>query len=109
MRVLVDNGYGTPIEVDVALPTAGRALVDFGNGSSDARTVITGQAGITASSVVSASLLAEDTATHWADEHWAEELDVIAGSIVPGVGFTIYARTRNVALRGAYRVVWQWS
>lgn len=111
MKALQHDGFGGYREIEVATPTVGRALVDFGSGvgKSDTRTVITGQTGITASSVASATILPEDTATHWADEHWAEEIDVFAGAIVPGVGFTIYARTRNVALRGAYRVAWQWS
>ena len=76
---------------------AGVATVDFGAfpGSSDASVVITGQSGILAGSRVLAFIMATATADHTADEHWLETISVVAGNIVPGVGFTIYARNTN--------------
>lgn len=110
MLVLVDNGNGTPIEADVAIPHAGRAVVDFGAGGNDARTVITGQTGITAQSVLLVAVLAEATSSRSADEAWLEPVVVRAGAIVPGVGFTIFARSDQPApLFGAFAVAWQWS
>lgn len=74
--------------------TRGVATVDFGAfpGVSDATTTITGQTGILAGSRVRAWIEATSTADHTSDEHWLESLCVVAGNIVPSVGFTIYAR-----------------
>ena len=71
----------------------GSTTVNFGAfpGASDALAVVTGQSGILAGSLVEAWVLPADTADHSADEHWIETLKIIAGNIVPGTGFTIYA------------------
>jgi hypothetical protein len=72
---------------------SGTATVDFGAfpGKSDTSVAITGQAGIVAGSLVEAWIRPVDTADHLADEHMLETLRVMAGSIVAGAGFTIYA------------------
>lgn len=90
-------------------PKTGLATLDFGAGTSDVALAVTGQAGIPAGAVVIASLSGATTADHSAEEHALEELDVVAGNVVAGVGFTIYGKTRNVALRGQWRVAWSWS
>jgi hypothetical protein len=70
----------------------GTATLDFGvfPGTSDISVAVTGQAGILSGSLVEAWVLPADTADHTADEHMLETLKVFAGSIVAGVGFTIY-------------------
>lgn len=89
---------------------SGVATVNFGTvGSSDASVAVTGQSAILATSAANAWIVAAATADHTADEHVVEEIDVIVGPPTAGVGFTIYARTRNVALRGAFSVKWSWS
>lgn len=72
---------------------AGTATIDFGAfpGSSDASVVITGQPLIAANSVVQAWIRPEATADHTDTEHMVETIQVFAGSIVAGTGFTIYA------------------
>ena len=74
--------------------TCGTTTVNFGAfpGASDASATITGQAGIAAGSRVRAWIEATATADHSADEHWLETIDVIAGNIATGTGFTIYAK-----------------
>lgn len=93
------------------MPT-GTALLDFGAppGSDTATVAVTGQAAITAASFVEAwvAIPAAGTADHNADEHWVEELDVRAGNIVAGVGFTIYGRCRVGRTRGQFSVAWAW-
>jgi hypothetical protein len=71
----------------------GTAEVDFGAfpGKSDASVVVTGQTGIVAGSLVEAWIRPADTADHLHDEHLVESIRVVAGSIVAGTGFTIYA------------------
>lgn len=76
---------------------SGITTVNFGAfpGASDAKTTIIGQTNILAGSKVNAYLVATGTADHSADEHWVESLQVMAGGIVPGVGFDIYAKNTN--------------
>lgn len=78
--------------------TSGATTVNFGAfpGASDASVTITGQTGILAGSKVKAYIIATATSDHSADEHWLETIDVMAGNIVPGTGFTIYAKNTNM-------------
>lgn len=87
--------------------TAGVATVDFGSSGATDASVAVADTGIVAGSAVLASLAAIATADHGVDDHRIEEIYVTAGNIVEGVGFTIYARTGNVALRGRWSVAWQ--
>lgn len=91
--------------------TLGTVALDFGAfpGVADAAVAVTGQAAIGASAKVLAWVRPEATADHSADEHWAEEMDVMAGNIVAGTGFTVYGKTRNQRLYGRYTVAWQWA
>lgn len=75
----------------------GTATIDFGAfpGKSDASVDIIGQTGITAGSLVEAWIFPAATADHSVDEHLAETLKVVAGNIVAGTGFTIYAFNTN--------------
>lgn len=71
----------------------GTTTVDFGAfpGASDTSVAVTGQAGIVAGSLVEAWIRPVATADHSADEHLVETIKVIAGNIIAGTGFTIYA------------------
>ena len=75
----------------------GTATLDFGAfpGASDASVAVTGQTGIVAGSLVEAWIRPVATADHTADEHRVETLEVVAGNIVAGTGFTIYGLNRN--------------
>lgn len=75
----------------------GTTTINFGSfpGTSDASIAVTGQASIIAGSLVEAWLRPEATADHSADEHWVETIRVVAGNIVAGTGFTIYAVNTN--------------
>lgn len=85
---------------------SGVATVDFGSSGNSTASVAVADTGVTVNSVILASVLAEATADHTADEHVVEEMAVMAGSISAGVGFSIYARTGNVALRGTWNVAY---
>lgn len=71
----------------------GTATVNFGAfpGASDTSVAVTGQAAILSGSLVEAWLYPVATADHSADEHLAETITVMAGNVVAGTGFTIYA------------------
>jgi hypothetical protein len=75
----------------------GTATLDFGAfpGKSDASVTVTGQAGIVAGSVVLVKLRPAATADHSADEHMLETIEVYAGDIVAGTGFTIYGVNKS--------------
>jgi hypothetical protein len=89
----------------------GVTTVDFGAlpGKTDASVAVTGQASIISGSSVRVSLRPTATADHSADEHWVEEMDVMAGNVSAGTGFTIYAKTRNRRLYGQWSVAWNWG
>ena len=89
----------------------GTASVNFGAfpGATDASVVVTGQAGITAGSLVEAWILPAATADHSADEHWVEPPGVVAGAVVAGTGFTIYVTARNNRAYGLWNVAWVWN
>lgn len=91
----------------------GSTTVDFGAfpGKSDTSVAITGQAAIDSStSLVEAWLYPVATADHSADEHLVENVKIIAGNVVTGTGFTIYALNRGEepgpanAIDGYFRV-----
>lgn len=71
---------------------SGVTTIDFGAfpGGYSAQVAVIGQAGIVAGSVIQAWIQPAATADHSADEHLAEFIQVFAGNISAGVGFTIY-------------------
>jgi len=71
---------------------SGTAVLGFGAfpGASDALVAVIGQATIIADSIVRAWVRPVATADHSADEHLVETINVIAGNIIAGTGFTIY-------------------
>lgn len=70
---------------------SGIAEVDFGSGAVMATVDVTGEAAILADSLVYCWITPVATADHTAGEHIVEDIKVVAGDIVAGVGFTIYA------------------
>jgi len=135
---VADDAGGGEVDVTIAAAggggggTTGTADLDFGAfpGKSDASVDVTGQTSIVAGSIVQAWIRPVATADHTADEHLVEELQVIAGNIVAGTGFTIYGvhspatnepltedrdRVRAPAggygtrLYGVWKVAWRWS
>ena len=79
------------------MATTGTASLNFGAapGGFEANVVITGQAGILAGSYVECFILPATTADHSNDEHVFDPPRVAVGTIVPGVGFTIYGFAAN--------------
>jgi hypothetical protein len=70
----------------------GTAQVDFGAfpGGSDASLAVA-SATIGAANLVEAWIFPAATTDHTVDEHLVESIKVVAGNVVAGVGFTIYA------------------
>lgn len=76
----------------------GTAIADFGAfpGGSHKTITVTGQSRIRTTSIVEAWLYPAATADHSADEHVVEAINVLAGSIVEGVGFSIDIITAGI-------------
>ncbi|RPI26184.1 MAG: hypothetical protein EHM70_19260 [Chloroflexota bacterium] len=94
------------------MPGTGITTLAFGAfpGKTDATIAVTGQTGIVAGSLVEAWIRLIATSQHSADEHLVEELEIRAGNIVAGTGFTIYGITRSkTRLYGDWTVSWAWS
>jgi hypothetical protein len=90
----------------------GTVSLNFGAfpGKTDATVAVTGQAGIGAGSLVEAWIFPAATTEHTADEHWVENIQVTAGNVVAGTGFTIYGRTLDISrLYGNFNVAWVWN
>lgn len=94
------------------MASQGSATLDFGTGGTDiASVIVTGQAGITASSDVEAYLMAEASLDNDANSHIiaAAFLRLIVGAVVAGVGFTIYGVNYEGALTGRWTIQWVWA
>jgi hypothetical protein len=93
----------------------GTTTIDFGAfpGASDASVAVTGQTGILSGSLVEAWIRLEASADHTADEHLVEPIEIQAGNIVAGTGFTIYGINRtpvgDTTVYGVWKVNWVWN
>ena len=89
---------------------SGLAVVDFGvsPGTDVASVTVSGQVSLSGSSPILASIIANSTADHSADEHIVEEIDVRAVNTGSTTSFVITARTGNKPLTGLWNVAWSW-
>lgn len=92
------------------MASAGSAVLNFGAGTGTdlASVVVTGLTGILSNSHVEAWLMYEASTDNTEDEHLMVPLNLRCGTVVVGVGFTIYA-TSPWLLNGTYKVRWVWS
>jgi hypothetical protein len=81
-------------------------LVDFGTEATNASLVVTGQAWVTASSVIvcSPSLVATSSHAEGAEDPLLEGLTVAAHTRVVGTGFTVAASVANGVGNGVYAI-----
>ena len=85
------------------MATQGTTTIDFGTGKTDVATAVSAS-GITGSQLVEAWIFPAATASNTADNHWVEDLHVVAGNVQNGVGFTIYAKCNTGKAHGVYNV-----
>jgi hypothetical protein len=83
------------------MPGTGTATIDFGAGSTTA-TASVSVPEITSEEKVEAWLVPIDSTNNTADDHWIEDLAVMAGPAVEGVGFTVYAKCNTLQAHGVY-------
>ena len=85
----------------------GTTTVDFGTGKTDVSVAVSVPAITTES--VEAWIVPATTASNTADNHWVEDLQVVAGPAESGVGFTIYVKCRTGLAHGAYNIGWVYA
>lgn len=86
----------------------GTATINFGSKATDTSVAVSSPA-ITGSQLVEAWVFPSATATNTADNHWVEDMKVVAGNVQAGVGFTIYAKCNNGFAHGSYTVGWVYN
>lgn len=89
----------------------GTAIIDFGTGSNEAQTTITGLDTIKSTSYAESWVMADDTsADHTASDHryFPVFASLTCGTPVDGVGFTIYARSIE-KLTGEWSIRYVWA
>ena len=93
------------------MSNTGSVQIDFGSapGTDYSEIIITGQTGITTSNKVDAWKNIESTSNHSLLDVVVSDFDIYAGSIVNGVGFTIYVISRMGRLTGQYNISWCWA
>lgn len=91
------------------MATQGTTTVDFGSKATDTSVAVTGQAGILAGSLVEAWIFPAATASNTVDNHYVDDLHVVAGNIQAGTGFTIYATCKTGLAHGVYNIAWVWN
>ena len=105
--------YGTLYVDDVVVPTrSGTAELDFGAapGTNRVSIAVTGQTGITAGAVPRAWINFDSTASHNTEEHLLlnQFASVVAGDVIAGTGFTIYAVIPYLRINGTLQVRWSY-
>lgn len=88
---------------------SGSTAIDFGSapGTNFVSVDVTGQTAITGTSKIKVYKVIQATATHNEYEHIIVPLELSAGNIVAGTGFTIYANT-DLRLDGTFNINWEW-
>ena len=90
------------------MSATGTATLNFGANATDT-SVAVASVGITGGSLVEAWIFPATTATNTVDNHWVESLQVVAGNIQAGVGFTIYGKCTQGLAHGSYSVGWVYN
>lgn len=85
------------------MSTQGTATINFGSKATDTSVFVSAPS-ITGSQLVEAWVFPTATATNTVDNHWVETINVVAGNIVAGSGFTIYAKVDEGFAHGTYTV-----
>jgi hypothetical protein len=73
------------------MSTQGTTTINFGAQATDASVFVSAPS-ITSGQLVEAWIFPAATASNTVDNHWVDEIRVMAGNVQAGVGFTIYGR-----------------
>lgn len=87
----------------------GTTTVSFGGKATDTLVEVPGQVEILAGSLAEAWVFPSATDSNTADNHWVDDIEVVAGNVQAGVGFTIYAKCRTGFAHGEFSIGWVWN
>jgi hypothetical protein len=86
----------------------GTTTINFGGMATDTSVAVAAPA-ITGGQLVEAWIFPATTASNTVDNHWVETIQVIAGNVQAGVGFTIYAKVDEGFGHGTYNIGWVYA
>ncbi len=92
--------------------TVGTAVLDFGaTPTLEASVVVTGQAGILTTSAIDAFVQESSTVDNTTTDHLfaGVSLRLVAGNVIAGTGFTIYATSLIGGATGTFNIKWRWQ
>ena len=85
------------------MATQGTVTINFGSKGTDTSVFVSAPS-ITGLQLVEAWIFPAATPTNTADNHWVDDIEVIAGNVQAGSGFTIYAKCRTGFAHGAFNI-----
>ena len=84
----------------------GTAVLDFGEGAFDTSVAVPDTT-VTGTTKVEAYILVPNSDTgRPRDEYWVEDLEVFAGNVSAGVGFTVYGKAMCSRAFGQFTINW---
>lgn len=87
----------------------GTTTVNFGSRETSVQVDVTGQTSILSGSLCEAWLFPALTATNQPDNHWFDDLQVTAGNVIAGTGFTITVNCKTGVSHGEFNIGWVWN
>ena len=92
--------------LDEVFESSGRAIIDFGIGTDVVKHVITGTNNIKSTNKIFLSKEIVATENNSIDDVFIHSIELSAGSIVEGVGFTIYAKALDSTASGKFSILY---
>jgi hypothetical protein len=97
------------VQSSAGIQQIGNTVVNFGSNASTFASTFVSAPGITSSSIAMADILVAASSNNTLDQHYSELIQVTAGNIIAGSGFTIYAVPTGLGgLTGNYNVQYLW-
>jgi len=91
------------------MPAQGTTTVNFGSKETSVQVNVTGQTDILSESLCEAWLFPVNTVNNTADNHWFDDLQVTAGNVIAGTGFTITVNCKTGLAHGVFNIAWVWN
>jgi len=107
--VWVTTPARTVQRADENILRSGIVEIDFGIAGAASTSVTVADETITSAPFLSAQIVAIATEDHTVADHQTDAPIIVAGDVVEGTSFTIFAVARGANLTGRYSVSWMWK
>jgi len=87
------------------MATQSTTTIDFGSAATDVTTAVAAPT-ITGSQLVEVWIFPAVTASNTVDNHWVDDIHVMAGNVQNGVGFTLYASCKTGFAHGVFNIAY---